>query len=77
MKRSAFVGAMLVSANVLLWCVAGGAQRADRPGGTPDLPVNPAVQRKEIIAELREIRKLLQEQNELLRGGPLKVTVVQ
>ena len=36
---------------------------------------NPADQRMEMIAELKEIRSLLMEQNALLRSGTLKVIV--
>ncbi len=40
-------------------------------------PPNPAAQRVEMIAELKEIKELLKEQNAFLRSGNLKVVVTE
>lgn len=48
---------------------------APAAGGQP--VANPAEQRMEMIAELKEIKALLKEQNALLRSGNLKVVVVE
>lgn len=44
-------------------------------GGQP--VANPAEQRMEMIAELKEIKALLKEQNALLQSGNLKVVVTE
>lgn len=44
-------------------------------GGQP--VANPAEQRMEMIAELKEIKALLKEQNALLQSGSLKVVVAE
>ena len=46
---------------------------AQSPGGRPPF-ANPVEQRAEQVRELREIKELLKEQNELLRGGAVKAT---
>lgn len=64
--------AIAVCFGVLSFC----ASHAAPP--TRGQPVaNPAEQRMEMIAELKEIKSLLKEQNALLRSGNLKVVVVE
>ena len=68
---------VLLVANVALLAVLGlyqGPAAAQPPAGT--LPFANAVeQRMEIVRELQAIRKLLEEQNTLLRSGEARVIV--
>lgn len=66
------LAAIAVCSGVLSFC----ASHADPPtGGQP--VANPAEQRIEMIAELKEIKALLKEQNTLLQSGNLKVVVTE
>ena len=65
---------VLVLLNVALWCAFAFSQHTGAaPRGVT--PANPVVQRNQIVAELQEIKALLQTQNALLRSGELKVVV--
>lgn len=68
----------LVMLNVLLWFVFvfGPSAEADPRRPTAG-PVDPAVQRAEMISELSEIKQLLKEQNQLLQSGKVKVIVTK
>jgi hypothetical protein len=63
----------LVIANVVVAGVLGfySTLGAQPQGGLPPF-ANPVEQRAEQVRELREIKELLKEQNELLRGGAIK-----
>jgi hypothetical protein len=63
----------LVIANVVVVGVLGfySTLEAQPPGGLPPF-ANPVEQRADQIRELREIKELLKEQNELLRNGANK-----
>ena len=63
----------LVIANVVVAGVLGfySTLVAQPQGGLPPF-ANPVEQRAEQVRELREIKELLKEQNELLRGGANK-----
>ena len=63
----------LVSANVLALGVLGfySTLGAAPPTGQPPF-ANPVEQRADQLRELREIKELLKEQNELLRSGAMK-----
>ena len=65
----------LVAANVVAIGVLGfySTLGAAPPTGQPPF-ANPVEQRADQIRELREIKELLREQNELLRGGAIKAT---
>lgn len=68
---------LLVAANVLLYCVLGFCQNpvsGQRTGGDPPF-ANAVEQRNETIAQLKEIKDLLKEQNALLKSGTLQVVV--
>ncbi len=64
--------AIAVCFGVLSFCAS---YAAPPTGGQP--VANPAEQRMEMIAELKEIKALLKEQNTLLQSGNLKVVVVE
>jgi hypothetical protein len=60
----------LIALNVVAWGLLGAyeATRAQRKGG--QLPfANSNEQRSDILSELREIKELIKQQNELLRAG--------
>jgi hypothetical protein len=65
----------LVIANVVVASVLGfySTLGAAPQAGQPPF-ANPVEQRADQIRELREIKELLKEQNELLRGGAVKAT---
>jgi len=65
--------AWLVVANVVVAGVLGFYSTLGAAPPTAQLPfANPVEQRADQIRELREIKELLREQNELLRGGAIK-----
>ena len=65
--------AWLVVANVVVAGVLGFYSTLGAAPPAPQLPfANPVEQRADQIRELREIKELLKEQNELLRGGAIK-----
>ena len=67
---------MLIIVNALLWLAFAGTlpvNAEQRRGSTPN--ANPAAQRAEMVRELSEIKRLLQEQNQILRSGKIKVVV--
>lgn len=69
---------LLIVANVLFCCVLGFYRTTDAAPPKPKQPFANAVeQRMEMIKELKEIKLLLKEQNELLRAGSVKVVVVE
>ncbi len=68
--------ALLITANVLCYCVLSFYRTGDAaaPKGYPPF-ANSVQQRIETVNELREIKELLREQNALLRSGRLGVVV--
>lgn len=66
---------LLVGVNVVAWCVLSFQQTSSAAPGEPF--ANAVAQRGEMIAELKEIKALLKEQNTLLRTGKLRVVVEQ
>ncbi|NIL98276.1 MAG: hypothetical protein GTO62_14390 [Planctomycetales bacterium] len=65
----------LVLANVLSLCVLSFYQTSPAAAGK-ELPfVNPAEQREIIIEELRQLNRLVKQQNALLSSGKLAVVV--
>jgi hypothetical protein len=78
MKSTSFRWAVLVSANVLGWCMLCLHQNgtAAPPPGTPPF-ANAVEQRIEMIEQLRQINAQLKEQNTLLRSGTLKVVLAE
>ena len=63
----------LVVANVVVVGVLGFYSTLGAAPPAPQLPfANPVEQRADQIRELREIKELLREQNELLRNGAIK-----
>jgi hypothetical protein len=69
MTNKLFGWATLLCANLFLWGVLSfyESSSAAPPSGTPPF-ANAIEQRNEIISELQQIKMLLQEQNQLLRG---------
>jgi len=66
----------LIVANVVCYCVLSFYQSSPAAPPSPKLPfANSVEQRLEMVKELREIKELLREQNELLRGGKIRVVV--
>ena len=67
---------LLAAANLLALGVLGfySTLGAAPPAGQPPF-ANPIDQRQDMIRELREIKELLKEQNNLLRGGADKTDV--
>jgi len=76
-RRASSRFAMLAICNVLFLCVLGfyRSGTASPQPGESGLP-NPSEQRLEMVRQLREMNRLLAEQNELLRSGQLRVKVV-
>jgi len=73
-RRAAW--AMLIAANALCYCVLSFYQSTMAAPPSPRLPfANSVEQRMETISELREIKQLLKEQNELLASGKLRVVI--
>ncbi|MFW6124847.1 MAG: hypothetical protein ACOC46_01755 [Pirellulales bacterium] len=73
-RRSAW--ALLIAANALCYCVLSFYQSSAAAPPKPRLPfANSVEQRFDTLAELREIKKLLKEQNELLSNGKLRVVI--
>ena len=68
--------ALLLTANVLCYCVLSFYRTGDAaaPKGSPPF-ANSVQQRMETVNELKEIKELLREQNALLRSGRLGVVV--
>jgi len=66
---------LLVGVNMLAWCVLSFHQTSNAAPGEPF--ANAVSQRAEMIAELKEIKTLLKEQNTLLRTGKIRVVVDQ
>ena len=68
--------ALLLTFNILGYCILSLCQAttAATPKGEQSL-ANPVEQRAEMIAELKEIKQLLKEQNALLQSGNLKVVI--
>jgi hypothetical protein len=69
---------LLIVANVLCYCVLSLYQPgiAAQPSD-PARIANPIEQRADMLDELKQIRELLKEQNELLRSGKLRVVIDQ
>ena len=67
----------LTAANAAALCMLGFYSQlgAAPPAGQPPF-ANPIDQRLEMIRELREIKELLKEQNNLLRGGADKTNAI-
>jgi hypothetical protein len=69
---------LLIVANVLCYCVLSFYRSTDAAPPSPRLPfANSVEQRFEMVGELKEIKELLKQQNEMLRNGTLRVVVVQ
>lgn len=66
---------LLIMANVLFCGVLSLYQPGIAAQPAPARIANPIEQRAEMLDELRQIRELLKAQNELLRGGNLRVVV--
>jgi hypothetical protein len=65
----------LVAANVAAWGVLGFYSTLGAAPQTGQPPfANPVEQRAEQVRELREIKELLKEQNQLLRSGAIKAS---
>jgi hypothetical protein len=68
--------ATVVVLNVAAWGVLGAYQYSVAQSRGPQLPfANSNEQRSDILAELREIKELIREQNNLLREGASKNAV--
>jgi hypothetical protein len=78
-SNSSFRWAVLISANVLAWCML--CFHQDSTAAAPAAPTPPFAnaveQRIEMIEQLKQVNALLKEQNALLRSGTLKVIVAQ
>jgi hypothetical protein len=72
-RRTMFM--LLVTANVLCYCVLGFYQSGEAQTESRPRLANPVQERIEMISSLHEIRDLLKEQNSLLRSGQVKVIV--
>lgn len=68
---------LLITANVLFYGVLSLYQPGIAGPPAPARIANPIEQRADMIGELRQIRELLKEQNELLRSGNLRVVVAE
>lgn len=67
---------LLVTGNVLAWCVLGLYQTGTAaPGKTPEPFANAVQQRAMMVQELQKLNSQLAEQNALLRSGKLQVIV--
>lgn len=67
---------VLVVANVLFCCMLSFYQTSNAaPRGVGEPFANAVGQRGEMITQLKAIKKLLEQQNALLRSGDLKVVV--
>ena len=73
-RRAAW--ALLIAGNALCYCVLSFYQSTVAAPPSPRLPfANSVEQRMETISELREIKQLLKQQNELLTSGKVRVVV--
>jgi hypothetical protein len=69
---------LFLVANVLVYCVLSFYQTVVAQNSAPRPTLaNPAEERKDMIANLEEIKNLLREQNALLRSGQVKVIVTE
>lgn len=69
--------ALLLGANVLVWCMLGFYGTIGAAPQGPQMPfANSVEQRADMVKELQEIKALLKEQNTLLRGR-LQVIVIE
>ncbi len=77
MRKQSTRWMLLIVLNVAAWCMLGFYQNSvAAPKKGPQLPFgNPVEQRGEMVQQLKEIKSLLKEQNQLLRSGRVKVTV--
>lgn len=78
MTRRRTSWALLITANVMCYCVLSFYQTTDAAQrGTSSGPpfANSVQQRAEMIKTLGDIRELLKEQNALLRSGKLRVVI--
>ncbi len=76
MTRKSFAWPLLLVAGVLFLGVLSFYRTSPAaPSGTKQPFANAVAQRQEMIEELKEISRLLREQNELLRSGRVKVKV--
>ena len=70
--------AVLITANVLLWCVLGFYETGTAAPKESNEPfANSIVQRNEIISQLKEVVAELKAQRALLQSGTVKVVVEQ
>ena len=68
---------LLVTANVLVYCVLSFCQTTGAQTGKAPSLANSVEQRHEMVSNLEEIKNLLKEQNELLQSGKVKVIVTE
>lgn len=70
--------ALLIAANALFYCVLSFYRTSEAAPKPPVEPfANSVAQRMDMIAQLKEIKDLLKEQNALLRSGNLTVVVAE
>ena len=75
-RRAGWV--LLIVAGALFYCVLSFYRTSEAAPRPPVEPfANSVQQRMEMIAQLKEIKDLLKEQNALLRSGTLKVIVAE
>jgi len=76
MKSQRAAWFVLICANLALWGMLGFYRTTEASPREPQMPfANSIAQRNEMIEQLKAINAQLQEQNELLKSGRLKVVV--
>ncbi len=68
---------LLAIAGVICYCVLSFYRSGAAQSGTRPTLANPVRDRREMIDNLKEIKNLLEEQNDLLRSGKVKVVIVK
>jgi len=69
---------LLIVANMTVWGVLSFYQQTSAaPRGARQPFANSVEQRAEMIEQLKAVRQLLKEQNDLLRSGKLAVTLIE
>ncbi|MBN1396027.1 MAG: hypothetical protein JW959_13475 [Pirellulales bacterium] len=68
---------LLVLAGVVCYCVLSFYRTGAAQTGTVPTLANAPKDRQEMIANLKEIKELLKEQNALLKSGQVKVVIVE
>ena len=77
MMRKRHFWPALILANVLCLCVLGFYRSSPAAPGRQIPFVNPAEQREIMIEQLKELNRLVKQQNALLSSGKLAVVVVK